>query len=113
MGLAAHYQRNQARDAFDDLILLENCTDERMTDVLKQRFSRGDIYTAIGPVLVAINPYQQLSKGGLHTTDKAVASLYHGTASVETAPHIFRTGSEAYRSLVHDHEDQCVIVTGK
>lgn len=45
--------------------------------VLRNRYLSGDMYTSIGPVLIAVNPYKQLEKGGKGIYTAGVADYYH------------------------------------
>lgn len=71
------------------------------------------MYTGIGPVLLAMNPYKQISKEGLSIYDAKIAKFYHASTSMEVAPHIFGIASEAYKRLIAYLENQCIIVTGE
>lgn len=48
------------RDGYqDDLTLLAGALDvDEIGNILKARFLSNDIYTSIGPVLIALNPYK-------------------------------------------------------
>lgn len=45
--------------------------------VLRNRYMSGDMYTSIGPVLIAVNPYKRLEKGGEGIYAAGVADYYH------------------------------------
>lgn len=45
--------------------------------VLRTRCEKGDMYTSIGPVLIAVNPYKQLSMGGKGIYTSGVRDYYH------------------------------------
>ncbi len=45
--------------------------------VLRNRYERGEMYTSIGPVLIAVNPYKQLSMGGKGIYTSGVRDYYH------------------------------------
>ena len=42
----------------DDLVLLSNVNEVSVERVLSARFANEDMYTAVGPVLIAMNPYR-------------------------------------------------------
>jgi hypothetical protein len=81
--------------------------------VLHARYDNDDMYTGIGPVLLAMNPYKQISKQGVSIYDASIAKYYYQHTSVEVAPHIFGIASEAYKRLTAYLENQCIIVTGE
>ncbi|CAM9207614.1 unnamed protein product, partial [Chrysoparadoxa australica] len=111
------YQRNHTRGVYDDLVLLDEVDVKNVTEVLKNRYAKQEMYTAIGPVLVCVNPYKYLTKGRgkaeLPIYDPQVARLYYGGETLELAPHIFRIGADAYKALRQGRQNQCVIVTGE
>ena len=49
-----------AATAVDDLVLLSRPGNETIMETLKKRLERGSIYTYIGHVLIAMNPYRML-----------------------------------------------------
>lgn len=63
------------------------------------------IYTYIGPVLVAVNPFKQLPYFGERELE-----LYQGAASYEVPPHIYAVADAMYRNMLTDSESQCVII---
>lgn len=61
----------------DDMVLLTKTTDKQIVDNLHKRFMANVIYTYIGPVLIAVNPYKALTI----FTQKEI-QLYHGSVSL-------------------------------
>jgi myosin-3/myosin XVI len=54
----------------DDLAVLGDLTEEILLSELKQRYGKDNIYTYVGDILVALNPYKEL-----RIYDKQVSSL--------------------------------------
>lgn len=54
--LAKFLQQPQDRE-YADLCLLPELTEQTLLDNLRDRFNSGHIYTYIGPILVAVNPF--------------------------------------------------------
>ena len=44
-----------------DLCLLEDVNTASLLHTLRQRYAVDDIYTAIGPIVVAVNPYKKVA----------------------------------------------------
>ncbi|XP_078287367.1 unconventional myosin-Ib-like isoform X2 [Rhinoraja longicauda] len=91
-----------------DMVLLEPLTDESLLSNLKERFSKSEIYTYIGSVVISINPYKMLP-----IYDQEKINKYRNSNFYELSPHIYAIADEAYRSLRDRNKDQCVIITGE
>jgi myosin-1 len=92
----------------EDMVLLQNIRDDGIMENLKERLEAKQIYTYIGNVLVACNPYTWLQ-----IYDDATMKSYVLQSRVDVAPHIFATAEAAYRSMVTEEESQCVIISGE
>ncbi|KAK7254731.1 microtubule motor protein [Aureococcus anophagefferens] len=113
-GLSPQDAELYERDMKDDLILLEEAqlTHGGLSKELSARYKRDEMYTAIGEVLIAVNPYRALERGGKSIYGEDVA-LHYQEAILHLQKHIFGAGAAAYNALVRDGEDQCVLVTGE
>jgi len=99
----------QHKDAVDDLVLLEEINEKKIVDTLSNRYNTDLIYTNIGPVLIAINPFKLIVG---NYTDAKIRE-YKGKKSYELAPHVFALASEAYSNMISYRENQCIIITGE
>ncbi|ELR11773.1 myosin IF, putative [Acanthamoeba castellanii str. Neff] len=79
----------------DDLILLDDISNEGILNTLRSRYNANLIYTYIGQVLIAINPYQQLPVYGPN-----VIKSYQDRYIFEEPPHVYAIAEDAYRSLL-------------
>jgi hypothetical protein len=77
----------QARAAVEDLVLMpqESVSEHDIVHVLGARFGTDRIYTYIGPVLVALNPFKMIN--GLYT-DHTLRS-YAGKKQFQRPPHVY------------------------
>ncbi|XP_078527330.1 unconventional myosin-Vb-like [Lissotriton helveticus] len=76
---------------------------------LKVRFTDiGSIYTYCGIILVAINPYDQLS-----IYDEDIIHAYSGQDMGDMDPHIFAVAEEAYKQLARYKKNQSLIISGE
>nr|XP_045626212.1 unconventional myosin-Ie-like isoform X1 [Procambarus clarkii] len=96
------------KSSVDDMVLLTKITEAAITDNLKRRLLEDKIYTYIGPVLVAVNPFKQLPYFG----DREI-ELYQGAAQYEVPPHIYSLADTMYRNMLIDNDSQCVIISGE
>ncbi|CAI4230313.1 unnamed protein product [Auanema sp. JU1783] len=75
---------------------------------LRQRYYSMMIYTYSGLFCVFINPYKMLP---IYTD--SVANMYIGKRRSEMPPHLFAVSDEAYRNMIHDQENQSMLITGE
>lgn len=92
----------------DDLSALETLTEEIIVDQLYQRFMRGQIYTYIGDILLAMNPFQKLP-----IYSEEVSQRYRNRAKLDNPPHIFAVADAAYHSMLHQKRNQCIVISGE
>eukprot|EP01135_Chromosphaera_perkinsii_P000792 Nk52_evm80s151 gene=Nk52_evmTU80s151 len=96
-------------EGVEDLILLENISEDAVANNLEQRFRNKDIYTYIGEVLVEVNPYQLNSR----LYDSHMVQKYHNRMLYENQPHVYAIADECVRSLQRTGQNQCVVISGE
>ena len=92
----------------EDMVLLTNFTEEGIVENLTTRLQQSELYTNIGHVLVACNPYKWLD-----IYNEEWVSKYVHQQRVDVAPHVFATAEAAYRTLVTEEDSQCIIISGE
>ncbi|XP_058850980.1 unconventional myosin-Vb isoform X2 [Acipenser ruthenus] len=93
----------------NDLTALSYLHEPAVLHNLKVRFLESNhIYTYCGIVLVAINPYEQMSIYG-----EDVIYAYSGQNMGDMDPHIFAVAEEAYKQMARDEKNQSIIVSGE
>ena len=92
----------------EDMVLLEDVKESGIVDNLKLRLEAEQIYTNIGHVLVACNPYRFFP-----IYEETYMKKYIHQNRVDCPPHIFATAEAAYRSLVTEEDNQCIIISGE
>ncbi|CAL8343516.1 unnamed protein product [Boreogadus saida] len=92
----------------DDLVNLEYLDEETIISHLQRRYNELQIYTYVGDILIAINPFQALS-----IYSPQFSKLYHGVKRGDNPPHIFAAADAAYQGMVTFCKDQCIIISGE
>lgn len=71
------------------------------------RFQANKIYTYIGEVIVAVNPYQTLD-----IYNKRYVELYKGREIFERPPHLFAIADAAHKTMKRKFKDTCIVISG-
>lgn len=92
----------------DDLASLEILTEDAIGEQLLKRYESNQIYTYIGDILVAVNPFIDL---GLYNSQHQMR--YAGKSRSENPPHIFAVADAAHQALVHQKQNQAIVISGE
>uniref|UniRef100_A0A672H515 Myosin X, like 1 n=1 Tax=Salarias fasciatus TaxID=181472 RepID=A0A672H515_SALFA len=93
----------------EDMSTLAELHEAAIMHNLFLRYQKDNIYTNIGSILAAVNPYKQIV--GLY--DGVAVDLYSRHQMGELPPHIFAVANECYRCLWKRHDSQCVLISGE
>ncbi|KAM9693550.1 unconventional myosin-XV [Trichechus inunguis] len=104
--LRSHEQRGE--DGVEDMTQLEDLQEATVLSNIKTRFERNYIYTYIGSILVAVNPYQML---GIYGPEQV--QQYNGRALGENPPHLFAIANLAFTKMLDARQNQCIIISGE
>ncbi|MGH0157103.1 UNVERIFIED_CONTAM: hypothetical protein FKN15_033010, partial [Acipenser sinensis] len=99
---------NSNLDDVDDLATLEILDENTVTEQLQNRYSKEKIYTYVGDILIAVNPFQKMDLYAPQYT-----KMYIGAKRTANPPHIFAVADIAYQSLVSYNADQCIVISGE
>lgn len=92
----------------DDLATLENFDEDSIVTQLFNRFMQGQIYTYIGDILLAVNPFSQLN-----IYNEEWSKKYQNSMKNENPPHIFAIADFTYKAMMHNNANQCIIISGE
>ena len=86
-------------ESLNDLCHMNNLHDGPLMYTLWQRYSNDKIYTNVGNVLLAINPYKSIIGMYDNPANHYLKHRAAGGKQGEMPPHIFNTASQAYQNL--------------
>ncbi|XP_067343074.1 myosin-IIIa isoform X1 [Channa argus] len=95
-------------DEVDDLATLEVLDENTVTEHLQCRYGRDRIYTYVGDILIAVNPFHKME---IYTPQ--YTKMYIGAKRTANTPHIFAVADIAYQAMVSYNADQCVVISGE
>ncbi|XP_071429587.1 myosin-3-like isoform X2 [Pithys albifrons albifrons] len=95
-------------DRVEDVAMLTHLHEPAVLYNLKERYSSWMIYTYSGLFCVTVNPYKWLP-----VYNPEVVLAYRGKKRQEAPPHIFSISDNAYQSMLTDHENQSILITGE
>jgi len=92
----------------EDMIMLGQISNEAIVGNLQSRFAQNEIYTYVGDVLVACNPFQWIRLYESH-----YVKMHERANKSDLAPHIYAVAESAFRTMLSEEEKQCVIISGE
>lgn len=95
------------KGGLSNLVHLDEFGEGAVVHQLRDRYNDDKIYTSIGTILVAVNPFKLLP---IYTAK--VIEQYQKD-HVNADPHVFQIAAEAYHHLLDDHRNQAVIISGE
>uniref|UniRef100_A0A8C7D8U4 non-specific serine/threonine protein kinase n=1 Tax=Oncorhynchus kisutch TaxID=8019 RepID=A0A8C7D8U4_ONCKI len=95
-------------DEVDDLVTLEVLDENSVTEQLQRRYAKDQIYTYVGDILIAVNPFHKMELYSPQYT-----KMYIGAKRTANPPHIFAVADIAYQSMVSYNADQCIVISGE
>eukprot|EP00903_Cladosiphon_okamuranus_P009465 g9021.t2 len=94
----------------EDMVKMDILTVGSVLHNLRTRYANRDIYTSVGSILAAINPYVLIPS----LYDEKCMDLYANMATDAGAPpHPYELMELAYRGLITDHRSQSVLISGE
>ena len=93
-------------DQVENLVDLDELSEGAILHHIRKRFHNQQIYTHVGAILVAVNPFERLDIYNESEIKKA-------SNVVNTYPHVFITASVAYQQLRMNMKNQSVLISGE
>lgn len=94
---------------YPDLCQLPDLNESTLLENLRQRFDAGHIYTYVGSILIAVNPFK------FHPiyNPKYVRLYQNQRVGPILPPHIFAIADNAYYCMLKEKRNQCVVISGE
>ncbi|KAL1117614.1 hypothetical protein AAG570_003929 [Ranatra chinensis] len=94
---------------YPDLCQLPDLNEQTLLDNLRARFNAGHIYTYVGSILIAVNPFK------FHPiyNPKYVKLYQNRRLGPELPPHIFAIADCAYHCMLRERRNQCIVISGE
>ncbi len=98
----------------EDLTSLTHLHEPAVVYCLKRHYEQYSIYTYTGKILLALNPFQILD----NVYGEEIMEKYWNNNGVHDGkerppPHVYAIAQDAYRSLLHEGDDQSILVSGE
>ncbi|XP_069482878.1 myosin-IIIb-like [Ambystoma mexicanum] len=112
MGDAGTGTPRPAGSSPQDLASLPELDEPQLLEHLRGRFLEDQVYTYIGDILIAINPFRTLP-----IYEKSVSEKYRNHEKNSLPPHIFAVADRAYQAmrgrLATGPKNQCIVISGE
>lgn len=97
-----------------DLVDSEDISEFAILEELKSRFANDKIYSSIGPIIIALNPYKRIEDLYSHKNMSIYLSSDSRANSTNILPpHVWTISQAAFSGLKHTRQRQAVIISGE
>eukprot|EP00750_Incisomonas_marina_P010659 INCI16293.4.p1 GENE.INCI16293.4~~INCI16293.4.p1 ORF type:complete len:1790 (+),score=389.72 INCI16293.4:196-5565(+) len=99
---------NNTTTNISDLVQLDQVEEPTIIHLLQRRFLRDEIWTSVGDILIAINPFKRTN----HFTPTE-SKQYRGRGMKTLPPHPYLVIDDAYNDMVNKKKDQSILISGE
>ncbi|XP_075064447.1 unconventional myosin-IXa isoform X3 [Mixophyes fleayi] len=92
----------------EDLCGLPDLSERTLLETLRTRFRQEKIYTYVGSILVAVNPFRFLP-----IYNPKYVKMYDNRRLGEREPHIYAVADAAYHAMLRRQRNQCIVISGE
>lgn len=97
---------SHVNDLVENLVDLDELSEGAILHHIRNRFAKKQIYTHVGSILVAVNPFENLNIYG----ERDIRKAFESSAPY---PHVFVTAATAYQQLRTNEKNQSVLISGE
>uniref|UniRef100_A0A1X7U738 non-specific serine/threonine protein kinase n=1 Tax=Amphimedon queenslandica TaxID=400682 RepID=A0A1X7U738_AMPQE len=102
---------NERRREEDNLTSLADLSEKSLLDAISCRYSRDIIYTDVGDILVAVNPFRELEE--CYYSEDASKKYAADGSWDELPPHIYAVAARAFTAMLHSKKSQICVISGE
>ena len=92
----------------ENMVTLNDLNNASLLHNLRIRFKREEIYTNVGAILVAVNPFRSLPIYTPEWLDR-----YKANGSRGQPPHVYGIADDAYRTMMQDGKNHSIVISGE
>lgn len=93
---------------YSDLCNLPDLNERTLLENIKSRFNNANIYTYVGSILIAINPFKFFP-----IYNPKYVKMYQNKRLGELPPHIFAIADTAFYTMLRRRKNQCIVISGE
>ncbi|XP_021363725.1 myosin-IIIb-like isoform X3 [Mizuhopecten yessoensis] len=101
-------KRGDTVKSTEDLATLEILDEGVIVSQLRSRYKDEEIYTYIGDILLAVNPFQPIN-----IYNDEYSKMYMNAAKDANPPHIYAVADQSYQMMMHYKKHQCIVISGE
>lgn len=93
---------------YPDLCNLPDLNERTLLENLKSRYHNSNIYTYVGSILIAVNPFKFFP-----IYNPKYVKMYQNKRLGELPPHIFAIADAAFYTMLRTKRNQCIVISGE
>ncbi|KAK3592955.1 hypothetical protein CHS0354_036814 [Potamilus streckersoni] len=93
---------------YPDLCNLPDLNEKTLLQNIKARFYNSNIYTYVGSILIAVNPFRFFP-----IYNPKYVTMYHNRRLGDLPPHIFAVADSAFHTMLRKKKNQCIVISGE
>ncbi|XP_052098600.1 unconventional myosin-IXa-like isoform X7 [Mytilus californianus] len=106
--LTSFLQQVTCNKEYSDLCNLPDLNERTLLDNVKSRFQNSNIYTYVGSILIAVNPFKFFP-----IYNPKYVKMYQNKRLGELPPHIFAIADTAFFTMLRKRKNQCIVISGE
>lgn len=106
--LTAFLKQPTSNKEYSDLCNLPDLNERTLLENIKSRFLSSNIYTYVGSILIAVNPFKFFP-----IYNPKYVKMYQNKRLGDLPPHIFAIADAAFYTMLRTKRNQCIVISGE